>query len=317
MTISTEADLQVLEARDNPPDSGRLIVRLSPSDHIALRDESFARRVGLEAARLNAVVVLNGARLAHIYYVLKKTGADIVTKPIGEEMDGHASFQKLVRDRIPEKVAKGGESVTFASLSPEERLLALRIKLVEEAFEVRDADSDELVEELADVQEVLLALVRAANLDPKDVEAARIRKAATRGAFDEGIQLLETGITSHPRASSPLLGDESKPEAELLRTGKARPFERLRPGGSDRRLGGKFKEFVRDLSVSLSHRAWNHTLRATGFGDVNADEATVSIDAQRKGADLRFRIKLRIGHEQFELPLLPRQDTTREDDVDQ
>ena len=107
VTISTSEDLGLLQSRSASPDSGHLILKLAPSEHVALRDESFARQVGTEASRLRATVLLKGARLAHIYYVLKKSGAEVVTKPIGEDTHVPARYTKLVRDKIPEKVAAG------------------------------------------------------------------------------------------------------------------------------------------------------------------------------------------------------------------
>ena len=195
--------------------------------------------------------------------------------------------------------------MTVARLSPEERWFALKLKLIEEAFEVRDAGPDDIVEELADVYEVLSALVQAAGVDVEDVEIVRASKAKKRGAFDKGMQLLETGHPDAGPAPSSLLNDEDAREVRLLRSGRARPFEVVTLGGSDRRRGSVFKEFVRDLSVSLSRSSWKRTVKASGFRDVNPDVATVSIDGRREGMNLKLRIKLQVGKEQLELPLTP------------
>ncbi|MDE2796794.1 MAG: nucleoside triphosphate pyrophosphohydrolase [Gemmatimonadota bacterium] len=308
VTISNSDDLALAQTRRSPPDSGRFVFILSPGEHVALRDDSLARAVGNAAADLNAIVLLKGARLSHIYYLLTKAGAEVITKPIGDRYV-QARYTKLVRDGIPEKVLGLGESVKVAWLSPEELLLGLKVKLIEEAFEVRDAQPDEIVEELADVHEVYLALVRAAGLDLHDVEAVRAAKAESRGGFDDGIQLLETTFPAHRPTVVPLLGDGAALE-KALRSGRAQPFERVLVGGSDLRRGGAFREFVRDLSVSLSSSSWRHTLKAIGIGDVTPDVVTVSLDARRYGASLKLRIKLQIGGEQLELPF------THEGDAD-
>ncbi|MBU2029438.1 MAG: nucleoside triphosphate pyrophosphohydrolase [Alphaproteobacteria bacterium] len=62
--------------------------------------------------------------------------------------------------------------------------LALRHKLVEEAQEVEAASAGELVEELADVLEVVMALAAAEGFDMAQIEAARLAKRAQRGGFD-------------------------------------------------------------------------------------------------------------------------------------
>ena len=89
--------------------------------------------------RLNATVILNGASLSHIYYILSRTGAEIVARQLVDAAPRREIHEKLVRDKIPDMVAAGGEVAHIANLSREETVAALRIKLVEEAFEVRDA----------------------------------------------------------------------------------------------------------------------------------------------------------------------------------
>jgi predicted house-cleaning noncanonical NTP pyrophosphatase (MazG superfamily) len=58
---------------------------------------------------------------------------------------------------------------------------ALRQKLVEEAFEVLDAKSEDLIGELADVQEVMKALGRALGVSATDIELEREEKEERRG----------------------------------------------------------------------------------------------------------------------------------------
>ncbi len=303
VTVSTSGDLDQLRAKAEAPDSGRLLLRLSPGEDIALRDDSFARSVGEEAKRLNAIVLLKGARLAHIYYVLRKAGADVVVTPIGDEPHVSAKYKKLVRDRIPERVSERGETVTVARLSPEERIVALKIKLIEEAYEVRDALPDELVEELADVYEVLLALLRETGVAFDDLEAVRAAKAERRGGFTEGIQLLETTFPPDEPLTSPLWGDEDPSGQPILHTRKAQPFERVKVGGSDLRRTGVFREFVKDLAVSLSQSSWKRAFKAIGLHGASVDMATVLIEGRRRGTDLRMRLRLQIGKQQLELPL--------------
>lgn len=99
-------------------------------------------------------------------------------------------FQKLVRDGIPEKIRKGGETPSIHILSTEEFAAELKKKLVEESRELETADSpDAIIEELADVEEVLEALRAALFIDREKVEEARRAKRDKRGGFDGRIFL--------------------------------------------------------------------------------------------------------------------------------
>jgi len=70
-------------------------------------------------------------------------------------------FNKLVRDKIPGKIKQGGESVRVTQLVGDQLLRVLREKLVEEAYESLAASNhDEIVDELADVQEVIDGILK-------------------------------------------------------------------------------------------------------------------------------------------------------------
>jgi len=77
-------------------------------------------------------------------------------------------YNKLVRDRIPEIIRSGGKQCGIETMPEAEYRQALLQKLVEEAQEARQAAPDELITELADLQEVIAALL-ARNQMPKAV----------------------------------------------------------------------------------------------------------------------------------------------------
>lgn len=95
---------------------------------------------------------------------------------------------KLVRDRIPEIMREQGKDPEVERISGERLRLALKDKLVEEAGEVRQAE--DIVEELADVLEVVDALIEAYGLDHGEIEHARADKKAKRGSFSRGEYLI-------------------------------------------------------------------------------------------------------------------------------
>lgn len=96
------------------------------------------------------------------------------------------SYKKLVRDKIPEIIeASGGKPIT-KTLADDEYLRELIKKLKEETEELAEDNS---VEELADVQEVILALCEYLGISKEELERAREQKAKQRGAFKKRIYL--------------------------------------------------------------------------------------------------------------------------------
>lgn len=96
--------------------------------------------------------------------------------------------EKLIRDRLPAIMRAQGLAVFDRRLEYADYIHALKAKLVEEAAEARDAGSlDDLAGELADLSEVILALMAATGLSAADVEDRRLAKRAERGGFDDRV----------------------------------------------------------------------------------------------------------------------------------
>lgn len=96
------------------------------------------------------------------------------------------TYNKLVRDRIPEIIHADGKTCDIRVLSQDEYVLELRRKLAEEAAEF---GQDSNPGELADVLEVVYALAEAQGLSSSDLEAIRLRKQTERGSFRERLFL--------------------------------------------------------------------------------------------------------------------------------
>ncbi len=102
------------------------------------------------------------------------------------------SFNALVRDKIPDFLESKECIVQKTILSAEDFDRALREKLIEESAEVRLALSkDALIEELADLHEVIDALLRHLSIDKGDVVAAQLKKKETKGGFENRIFVSE------------------------------------------------------------------------------------------------------------------------------
>lgn len=96
--------------------------------------------------------------------------------------------QKLIRDRLPAIMRAQGLQVFDRRLNDGEFIAALKDKLVEEAQEVGvAANQGDLIDELADVMEVIAALADASGVTAGEIEARRQAKRAERGGFDERV----------------------------------------------------------------------------------------------------------------------------------
>ena len=97
-------------------------------------------------------------------------------------------YNKLVRDRIPEIIEMSGRTCTIEYLSDEDYLHMLEAKLDEELAEYHQ---DQSIEELADLLEVIRAVVIARGSSPEELERIRAKKAQKRGGFEKRILLKE------------------------------------------------------------------------------------------------------------------------------
>lgn len=98
-------------------------------------------------------------------------------------------YDKLVRDDIPDIIANSGKSVQFRYLiDDDEYKLALEMKLDEEVAEFHENPS---IEEIADIAEVLYALIEAYGYRVIDVMQYRAAKKAEKGGFECGVYLEE------------------------------------------------------------------------------------------------------------------------------
>ena len=96
-------------------------------------------------------------------------------------------YNKLVRDKIPEIiVADDGKTCKTRVLENDEYLKCLNTKLQEELKEYLESGD---VEELADLEEVLRALLDAKKVSYEEFEKIRNTKVEKRGAFKEKIFL--------------------------------------------------------------------------------------------------------------------------------
>jgi predicted house-cleaning noncanonical NTP pyrophosphatase (MazG superfamily) len=102
------------------------------------------------------------------------------------------TYNKLVRDRIPEIIEKSGKRFRTEVLDASTYEKELRVKLNEEKDELLQAETtEERVEEMADLLEVVYALSRHYGVEPDEIERVRERKYQERGGFAKKILLID------------------------------------------------------------------------------------------------------------------------------
>ena len=99
---------------------------------------------------------------------------------------GTKVHNKLVRDRIPEIIEAAGKKCTYEILSTEQYVAMLDAKLNEELAEYQESKS---LEELADLLEVMAAVVTVRGYTWEQLTALRDEKRAERGGFEKKILL--------------------------------------------------------------------------------------------------------------------------------
>ena len=95
-------------------------------------------------------------------------------------------MNKLVRDKIPEIIAAQGKTCKTRILGHDEYIAKLEEKLGEELSEYLESKEPE---ELADLMEVMDALIVATGHTKEEILAIQAQKRAARGGFEKKILL--------------------------------------------------------------------------------------------------------------------------------
>jgi len=95
-------------------------------------------------------------------------------------------YDKLIRDKIPEIIKDQGKRAVIEVLDADNYKRYLDLKLGEELKEYLEADN---VEELADLVEVIYAILDYKAVSREDFEKIRFSKVQKRGAFQKRLLL--------------------------------------------------------------------------------------------------------------------------------
>ena len=103
--------------------------------------------------------------------------------PIGE-------YNKLVRDKIPQRIKKSGDNPVTHIAQGEEYIKRVQEKLKEEVNELLNAQTREKAEEeIGDVIEVLHVYAQISGTEMRIVESKRQAKHTKNGGFQTGVIL--------------------------------------------------------------------------------------------------------------------------------
>lgn len=98
------------------------------------------------------------------------------------------TYNKLVRDLVPDIIEREGNECRTRILSDDEYLKMLDAKLDEELLEYHQ---DQNIEELADLLELIQAAAIARGYTLEELETVRAEKAKKRGGFEKKIFLID------------------------------------------------------------------------------------------------------------------------------
>ena len=101
-------------------------------------------------------------------------------------------YNKLIRDNIPDIIRQHQVNFETKILSEEQYRQALRQKLLEEAAEAATANDENLVMELADLYEVIDALMAVYGISLETVQETQNQRRRERGGFTQRLMLLWT-----------------------------------------------------------------------------------------------------------------------------
>ena len=96
------------------------------------------------------------------------------------------TFTKLVRDKIVDKQIASGAKPSFRRLNASEHKQELVNKIIEEAREITQAPAEEIIAEIADVQQALDDLIAHHGITAYDIKRAQQSKNDKNGAFAQG-----------------------------------------------------------------------------------------------------------------------------------
>lgn len=191
-------------AKNRKPQTRKPQINSSPEAF----EDAFLNRLGVSPINWISEKVKTGSDLSSIQHLFEVLSAEIARKnncvpqsfnryyvqAIRSQMSVPVSqkktrvYNKLVRDRIPELIKSSGKTCICEELPHDQYIIMLDEKLNEELAEYQRSKS---LEELADLLEVMGAVVKARGYTWEELTDIRKKKRAERGGFEKRILLKE------------------------------------------------------------------------------------------------------------------------------
>ena len=197
-------------------------------------EAAFCRRLNQTPYEWLETKIAAGSRIEDIKYLFEISAAEIARQNncVPQPFDRYYSqylkskevkpvaqksvkiYNKLVRDKIPEIIGKSGKTCTVETLTDEKYIAMLDAKLTEELAEYQESKS---LEELADLLEVMGAVVKARGYSWDELTKERKKKHEERGGFEKKILLKKVFENVSPQIESEL---SSRSKKQPANTGK-------------------------------------------------------------------------------------------------
>ena len=181
-----------------------LVINSSPT----FFEDAFRKRLNQTPYEWLEAKIAAGSRIEDIKYLFEISAAEIARQNncVPQPFDRYYSqylkskevkpvaqksvkvYNKLVRDKIPEFIESSGKTCTVETLTDEKYIAMLDTKLNEELAEYQESKS---LEELADLLEVMGAVVKARGYTWDELTTVRKKKREERGGFEKRILLKE------------------------------------------------------------------------------------------------------------------------------
>jgi len=189
--IETKTDIEKLKEKTIDK-AHKYTIKLSLNADI-IRDKEVIEEIAY-FANLNTIPVeLEGSILAHPYYILRKNGVSVRCINSFDPEYSSQNFHKLVRDKIAINIEKKGEKARTIKVDSKELLQFLKNKAIEEVLEFyKETDNDAIIEELADIYEVIRSSCSIFGKTIEDVKIIADNKKKSKGGFESGIVLIDT-----------------------------------------------------------------------------------------------------------------------------
>ena len=196
LVIENKEDFIKIRNNFQKDQSSKATLKLKLNPDIS-RDKKLIEEIGIFANEKFLAIELDGSILSHTYYILRKLNVRVKCIDAFEPKYPKQEFYKLVRDKIPIHIESKGEKARTIKIPSSDLLQFIKEKAIEEAYEFYfETKEDKIIEELADIYEILRAACKIFEISIDEVVKIANSKSEKKGGFESGVVLLNTEESS-------------------------------------------------------------------------------------------------------------------------